>query len=47
MFFRQLFNPSPSALTYLVTGDTRHEAVFIDPAAEQVGLPVRGSPVRA
>lgn len=35
MFFRQLFDPASSTLTYLIADDTRHEAVIIDPVAEQ------------
>lgn len=48
MFFRQLFDASSSTLTYLIADDTSHEAVLIDPVAEQAGLPVvLGSLVRA
>jgi len=39
MFFRQLFDPASSTLTYLIADDASHEAVLIDP--------VRGTPVRA
>jgi len=36
MFFRQLFDPASSTLSYLIADDTAHEAVIIDPVAEQV-----------
>ena len=48
MFFKKLFDPISSTLTYLIADDTSHEAVLIDPVAEQAGLPVvLGSLVRA
>jgi hypothetical protein len=52
MFFKQLFDPASSTLTYLIADDASHEAVLIDPVVEQVernaGLPVvRGAPVGA
>ena len=36
MFFEQLFDPASSTLTHLIADDTRHEAIIIDPVAEQV-----------
>jgi glyoxylase-like metal-dependent hydrolase (beta-lactamase superfamily II)/rhodanese-related sulfurtransferase len=36
MFFRQLFDPPSSTLTYLIADDANHEAVLIDPVIEQV-----------
>jgi hypothetical protein len=48
MFFRQLFDPASSTLTYLIADDSSHETVLIDPAAEQAGLSlVCGGPVHA
>jgi sulfur dioxygenase len=41
MFFKQLFDPASSTLSYLIADDTRHEAVLIDPVAEQVERDVR------
>jgi glyoxylase-like metal-dependent hydrolase (beta-lactamase superfamily II)/rhodanese-related sulfurtransferase len=41
MFFRQLFDPASSTLSYLIGDDTAHEAVLIDPVAEQVDRDVR------
>lgn len=41
MFFRQLFDPASSTLTYLVADDASHEAVLIDPVAEQAERDVR------
>ncbi|HUL91425.1 MAG TPA: MBL fold metallo-hydrolase [Burkholderiales bacterium] len=41
MFFRQLFDPASSTLTYLIADDTSHEAVIIDPVAEQAERDVR------
>jgi len=35
MFFRQLFDPASSTLTYLIADDASHEAVLIDPVVEQ------------
>jgi glyoxylase-like metal-dependent hydrolase (beta-lactamase superfamily II)/rhodanese-related sulfurtransferase len=35
MFFKQLFDPASSTLTYLVADDASHEAVLIDPVVEQ------------
>ena len=36
MFFKQLFDPASSTLTYLIADDSNHEAVLIDPVAEQI-----------
>src|SRR3979490_1795239 len=36
MFFKQLFDPASSTLTYLIADDSNHEAVLIDPVTEQV-----------
>src|SRR6266436_3935109 len=36
MFFKQLFDPASSTLTYLIADDSSHEAVLIDPVTEQV-----------
>jgi sulfur dioxygenase len=36
MFFKQLFDPASSTLTYLIADDTSHEAVLIDPVTEQL-----------
>src|SRR5712675_1689458 len=41
MFFKQLFDPASSTLTYLVADDASHEAVLIDPVTEQVKRDVR------
>jgi glyoxylase-like metal-dependent hydrolase (beta-lactamase superfamily II)/rhodanese-related sulfurtransferase len=41
MFFRQLFDSASSTLTYLVADDASHEAVLIDPVAEQAERDVR------
>src|SRR5499427_8635143 len=41
MFFRQLFDPASSTLSYLVADDASHEAVLIDPVAEQTERDVR------
>jgi glyoxylase-like metal-dependent hydrolase (beta-lactamase superfamily II)/rhodanese-related sulfurtransferase len=41
MFFKQLFDPASSTLTYLIADDTSHEAVLIDPVTEQVERDVR------
>ncbi len=41
MFFKQLFDPASSTLTYLIADDSSHEAVLIDPVAEQVERDVR------
>jgi sulfur dioxygenase len=41
MFFKQLFDPASSTLTYLIADDTSHEAVLIDPVAEQTERDVR------
>ena len=41
MFFKQLFDPASSTLTYLIADDTAHEAVLIDPVADQVDRDVR------
>ena len=41
MFFKQLFDPASSTLTYLIADDTAHEAVLIDPVADQVERDVR------
>ncbi len=41
MFFRQLFDPASSTLSYLIADDTSHEAVVIDPVAEQAERDVR------
>jgi len=38
MFFKQLFDPASSTLTYLIADDASHEAVLIDPVV--AGLPV-------
>jgi sulfur dioxygenase len=35
MFFKQLFDPASSTLTYLIADDAGHEAVLIDPVVEQ------------
>lgn len=36
MFFKQLFDPASSTLSYLVADDSTHAAVLIDPVVEQV-----------
>jgi sulfur dioxygenase len=41
MFFKQLFDPASSTLSYLIADDTSHEAVLIDPVAEQAERDVR------
>src|SRR5437879_8527813 len=41
MFFKQLFDPASSTLTYLIADDSNHEAVLIDPVTEQVERGVR------
>ena len=41
MFFKQLFDPASSTLTYLIADDSNHEAVLIDPVAEQIDRDVR------
>ncbi|HZT63015.1 MAG TPA: MBL fold metallo-hydrolase [Burkholderiales bacterium] len=41
MFFKQLFDPASSTLTYLIADDTSHHAVLIDPVAEQTERDVR------
>ena len=41
MFFKQLFDPASSTLTYLIADDASHEAVLIDPVVEQVERDVR------
>ena len=41
MFFRQLFDPASSTLTYLIADDASHEAVLIDPVVEQAERDVR------
>src|SRR5258708_8958619 len=41
MFFKQLFDPASSTLTYLIAADSSHEAVLIDPVAEQIDRDVR------
>lgn len=41
MFFRQLFDPASSTLSYLIADDASHEAVLIDPVIEQVERDVR------
>ena len=41
MFFKQLFDPASSTLTYLIADDTSHEAVVIDPVVDQVERDVR------
>jgi len=41
MFFKQLFDPASSTLTYLIADDASHEAVLIDPVTEQVERDVR------
>jgi glyoxylase-like metal-dependent hydrolase (beta-lactamase superfamily II)/rhodanese-related sulfurtransferase len=41
MFFKQLFDPASSTLTYLIADDTAHEAVLIDPVIDQVEREVR------
>ncbi len=41
MFFKQLFDPASSTLTYLIADDSDHEAVLIDPVTEQVERDVR------
>lgn len=41
MFFRQLFDPESSTLTYLIADDASHEAVLIDPVVEQAERDVR------
>jgi glyoxylase-like metal-dependent hydrolase (beta-lactamase superfamily II)/rhodanese-related sulfurtransferase len=41
MFFRQLFDPASSTLSYLIADDTSHEAVLVDPVIEQTERDVR------
>lgn len=41
MFFRQLFDPASSTLSYLVADDASHEAILIDPVVEQAERDVR------
>jgi glyoxylase-like metal-dependent hydrolase (beta-lactamase superfamily II)/rhodanese-related sulfurtransferase len=41
MFFRQLFDPASSTLSYLIADDASHEAVLIDPVVEQAERDVR------
>ena len=41
MFFKQLFDPASSTLTYLIADDSNHEAVLIDPVTEQLERDVR------
>jgi len=41
MFFKQLFDPASSTLTYLIADDSNHEAVLIDPVTKQVERDVR------
>jgi glyoxylase-like metal-dependent hydrolase (beta-lactamase superfamily II)/rhodanese-related sulfurtransferase len=41
MFFKQLFDPASSTLTYLIADDSNHEAVLIDPVTEQFERDVR------
>jgi sulfur dioxygenase len=41
LFFKQLFDPASSTLTYLIADDASHEAVLIDSVAEQVERDVR------
>src|SRR2546422_7890029 len=41
MFFKQLFDPASSTLTYLIADDSSHEAVLIDPVTEQVERDLR------
>ena len=41
MFFRQLFDPASSTLSYLVADDANHEAILIDPVVEQAERDVR------
>ncbi len=41
MFFKQLFDPASSTLTYLIADDASHEAVLIDPVTEQLERDVR------
>src|SRR2546428_10218066 len=41
MFFKQLFDPASSTLTYLIADDSNHEAVMIDPVTEQFERAVR------
>src|SRR2546427_12793357 len=41
MFFKQLFDPASSTLTYLIADDSNHEAVLIDPVTEQVERDLR------
>jgi glyoxylase-like metal-dependent hydrolase (beta-lactamase superfamily II) len=41
MFFKQLFDPASSTLTYLIADDASHEAVLIDPVIDQVERDVR------
>ncbi len=41
MFFKQLFDPASSTLTYLIADDSSHEAVLIDPVTEHVERDVR------
>jgi glyoxylase-like metal-dependent hydrolase (beta-lactamase superfamily II)/rhodanese-related sulfurtransferase len=41
MFFRQLFDPDSSTYTYVIADDVSHEAVVIDPVAEQAERDVR------
>jgi glyoxylase-like metal-dependent hydrolase (beta-lactamase superfamily II)/rhodanese-related sulfurtransferase len=36
VFFKQLFDPASSTLSYLIADDASHEAVLIDPVLEQV-----------
>src|SRR5258706_5492919 len=36
MFFRQLFDPASSTMSYLIADDANHAAVIIDPVADQV-----------
>ena len=41
MFFKQLFDPASSTLTYLIADDTSHDAVLVDPVTEQLERDVR------
>jgi sulfur dioxygenase len=41
MFFKQLFDPASSTLTYLIADDASHEAVLVDPVVEQAERDVR------
>jgi len=41
MFFKQLFDPASSTLSYVIADDASHEAVLIDPVIEQVERDVR------